>query len=532
MLTKKQRDLLLLINERVSENGVPPSFDEMKVAMGVKSKSGIHRIIGILEERGFIKRLPHRARALEVIRLPDGGASPLQRRAPAPLAAPAPHLPNPKAAANKRQENERRRGHGRRVEDATAPDFRDLTDNAVQGILVHSNFRPLYANAALAKLFGYDAPSDIMNMPLVRPLIPPDMWAQVEEDYNDLVRGLKKPAITRVRGLKRDGSEIWLAITERLIEDWHGARAVQINAFDITERMAAEQSLLESEHRMRAMLEILPVPIYIARLDDAKLLFVNRKTCLLLQQGAGQLLRCKSSDFFVSPQDRENLRSLLETLHDIRDVEVNMRTSHGREFVAELAAIKMDYGGEPAVLVALNDISQRKQLEAELFQQANTDALTGISNRRCFMSQAEQEMRRAQRFGRALSVMMIDLDNFKPINDSLGHAIGDVVLQGVVKTALESLRQSDVMGRLGGEEFAVLLPETGIAAAMDVANRLRAHVSSKPIVTVKEAINCTVSVGVAQLNGDDSSIDDLLRRADEAMYRAKRGGRNRVEIGE
>ncbi|HEU0118649.1 MAG TPA: GGDEF domain-containing protein, partial [Alphaproteobacteria bacterium] len=167
-----------------------------------------------------------------------------------------------------------------------------------------------------------------------------------------------------------------------------------------------------------------------------------------------------------------------------------------------------------------------------LFRQASTDSLTGINNRRYFMTQAEQELRRSRRFARDMSVMMIDIDYFKKINDTHGHAVGDAILQGVVKLSLESLRQSDSIGRLGGEEFAVILPETGLAAATDAAERLRQHIAERPIVAEREAIPCTVSVGVAQMTGKDGSIDALLNRADEALYRAKKGGRNKVETAE
>ncbi|NTU76433.1 MAG: sensor domain-containing diguanylate cyclase [Alphaproteobacteria bacterium] len=418
---------------------------------------------------------------------------------------------------------EPRRSEGR------LPDFRDLIDGALQGVLIHSNFKPLYANVACANLYGYASPEALLALPLIRPLIPADIWPQMEGEYDALIHGKRKAAITRARGLHKDGHEIWLSVTERLI-NWHGATAVQLCLFDIGEYIALEQRMFDNEQVLRSMLEILPVPIYIARRDDGQLLYVNRKTCLLFQQSVGPLLRRKSTDFYIEKQDREQIRELAETLGDIRDVEVKMRTAEGREFTAELAAHAINYGETPAILVALNDITQRKQLENDLFQQANTDALTGISNRRYFLVQAEQELRRARRFARDLSVMMIDLDHFKPINDKLGHATGDAVLESMVKLALESLRQSDIMGRLGGEEFAVILPETNLVAADDVANRLRQHLAERPIVTVKGAVICTASIGVAQLSGKDSSIDELLCRADEALFRAKEKGRNRVEV--
>jgi diguanylate cyclase (GGDEF)-like protein/PAS domain S-box-containing protein len=427
---------------------------------------------------------------------------------------------------------ERRVRKRRRAEDLR-PDFRDLVENSVQGILVHRNFKPLYANAAFAKLFGYKKSADILALPLIRPLVPADLWPRVEEDYDALIHGRRESATMRLRGVHKDGREVWLSVDERLI-DWHGNAAVQLNVSDVSEQVAMLAELVNAEQRLRAMLEVLPYPIYITRRSDGQLLFVNRKTCLLFQKSASQLLHGTSIDFFVDPKEREDLAKLLETLSDIRDVEVKMKTAHGREFAAEVAAIPINYGNAPSLLVGLNDVSQRKQLEAELFHEASTDALTGISNRRYFMAQAEQEMRRSRRFARELSVMMIDLDHFKPINDQYGHATGDAVLQGVVKAALESLRQSDFIGRVGGEEFAVILPETGLAAAKDVAGRLRAHIAERPVVATgaevkRAAIPCTVSVGVAQLAANDASIDNLLHRADQALYRAKAEGRNRVE---
>jgi len=410
-----------------------------------------------------------------------------------------------------------------------APDFAELIENASHGILIHQNFKPLYANQAFATLFGYKSPKDILAMPLIRPLVPPDRWARVEEEYNDLIRGRRKPSLLRVRGIRKDKREIWIALLERVI-NWRGKPAVAVSTFDITAQMAVEQALLENEQRLRSILEILPYPIYITRLSDGLLLFVNRKTCLLFQQSAGQLLRGKSIDFYANPKEREDLRQLLDTVRDIRDIEIRMKTAQGREFTAELAAIAMNYDGTPAVLVALNDISQRKEMEAELFSQATTDELTGISNRRHFFMQAERELSRARRFDRPLAAMMLDLDHFKSINDTYGHAVGDEVLQGFVKRALESLRISDVIGRLGGEEFAVIMPETPLAAAEAAAERLRAHLAERPIIAGREAIAVTVSVGVASFGKDDKSIDAFLNRADKALYRAKNCGRNRVEV--
>ncbi|MDE2028927.1 MAG: diguanylate cyclase [Alphaproteobacteria bacterium] len=423
----------------------------------------------------------------------------------------------------------------RRAKAQAMPDCRALLDDAVQGIIIHRNFKPLYVNKAFAALFSYKGPEEIMGLPLLRPLVPDDAWPRLESEYDDLMRGAKHHVIGRARGVRKDGNEIWLAVTARVIawpESKNGekgtSKALMLTAFDITKQVDVEHTLLKSEQRLRAVLEILPYPIFIARRLDGQVLFVNRKSCLLFQQSAGQLLRGRLFDWFVDDADRENFLKLLESVSDLRDIEMKMKTGQGRIFTAEIAAITVDYGGAPAVLVALNDISHRKEMEAELFRQASTDALTGVSNRRYFQNQAEQELRRARRFARDMSVMMIDIDHFKPINDTYGHAAGDAVIQGVVKRSLEALRQSDSLGRVGGEEFAVLLPETAASAAFDVAERLRKHIEGRPIIAENHAVPCTVSIGIAQLSAQDGSIEDLLHRSDIALYEAKNSGRNRV----
>jgi diguanylate cyclase (GGDEF)-like protein len=178
------------------------------------------------------------------------------------------------------------------------------------------------------------------------------------------------------------------------------------------------------------------------------------------------------------------------------------------------------------------DISERKILEAELQRQARVDYLTDVCNRRHFMEQAEQEFSRTARYGNNLSLLMIDIDSFKQINDSYGHKAGDIVLKKLAEISLRILREMDTIGRIGGEEFAILLRETQQEGAMEVAERLREAFTVEQINLEgqKEPIHFTVSMGLATLNSNDESIDSLLNRADKALYEAKRTGRNKVCI--
>lgn len=183
------------------------------------------------------------------------------------------------------------------------------------------------------------------------------------------------------------------------------------------------------------------------------------------------------------------------------------------------------------VMVSSLDITERKRMNAELLQLATTDFLTGLPNRRHFMAALENEHARLQReMASCASVLMLDIDHFKRVNDEYGHAVGDTVLRHLGALMCQALRKVDVPGRVGGEEFAILLPGTDLAAAAVFAERLRRRVAESSLTTDGGIlITITVSIGMAAMAGTDADCDAVLARADEALYRAKRGGRNRIE---
>ncbi|MCZ8251968.1 MAG: sensor domain-containing diguanylate cyclase [Hylemonella sp.] len=175
------------------------------------------------------------------------------------------------------------------------------------------------------------------------------------------------------------------------------------------------------------------------------------------------------------------------------------------------------------------DITAQKNHESALIQLARHDPLTGVANRRYFFERGEQEFMRSRRYHLPLSLALIDVDHFKQINDQLGHATGDEALKMLSRKFSELLRESDLIARIGGEEFAILMPSTGLAGAALMAERLRMAVTEAPTPVAGQMLNLRFSAGVTQLKAKDQSIEDCLRRADEAMYKAKQAGRDRVE---
>lgn len=163
----------------------------------------------------------------------------------------------------------------------------------------------------------------------------------------------------------------------------------------------------------------------------------------------------------------------------------------------------------------------------KLKQMTTTDELVGISNRRAFMKSLELEMKRSHRYGSPLSLLMMDVDNFKLFNDNYGHLIGDEVLKLICNVSKTALRDNDLMGRIGGEEFAFLFPATNIDSAIIVAERIRTAVENSTLIYDSEKLHITISIGVTQLVKDDV-IEALLKRADMAMYKSKENGRNQT----
>lgn len=234
-------------------------------------------------------------------------------------------------------------------------------------------------------------------------------------------------------------------------------------------------------------------------------------------------------------QDSAFYEHIWSTIHSgqVWRGELINRRKDGQLYDEEMAITPI-YAGATRVITNFiavkQDITERKAMEAQLRQLSITDPLTGVENRRSFMLQLERLHARQRRHGHALSVLMFDLDWFKLINDQHGHAVGDEVLRHFTQLVGQRLRRSDHFGRLGGEEFAALLPDTTLDGAHTTAEMLRHSVAHFPAITAVGPVPITVSVGVAEVDAQDTEPNDVLVRADAALYQAKARGRNQVAL--
>jgi diguanylate cyclase (GGDEF)-like protein/PAS domain S-box-containing protein len=206
------------------------------------------------------------------------------------------------------------------------------------------------------------------------------------------------------------------------------------------------------------------------------------------------------------------------------------RRKDGGEFVASVGIFKLGTKSDPYYGAVIRDISENKKTEEELLRLAATDPLTGAFNRREFTALADREALRAQRYHHPLSILMLDLDHFKRLNDTYGHAAGDKALQRFTTLCCNALRNVDIFGRWGGEEFVALLPETTADGAAIIAERLRKMVADTVVSFNDHKITFTVSIGIAQYRDGEVSVDAPLSRADTAVYDAKKAGRNRISV--
>lgn len=182
--------------------------------------------------------------------------------------------------------------------------------------------------------------------------------------------------------------------------------------------------------------------------------------------------------------------------------------------------------------MAIRHLLLGERLRASLAREAHRDPLTDLYNRRFVFEAMETELKRFRRYGESFALILIDVDHFKRVNDTLGHCAGDAALRQIAETCVQSVRETDVVGRFGGEEFIIVMPHTNAEAARQVAERIRRSIGRQRFSWQQKSAAITISLGVAEVQGESASFNELIRVTDEALYAAKRAGRNRVVVAD
>jgi diguanylate cyclase (GGDEF)-like protein/PAS domain S-box-containing protein len=297
----------------------------------------------------------------------------------------------------------------------------------------------------------------------------------------------------------------------------------------LNELREARETIRYLEERTRMILDSVHVGILIIDPEQHRIIDVNPEASALIgvpkEKIVGQV--CHT---YVCPAEMGNC-PITDKGQKVDKSERVLLTADGRRIPILKTVAPIELDGRSHLLESFLDISGFKLLQKELEYLATTDGLTGAYNRRHFLELTEVEIIRARRYRSSLSISMIDIDHFKGVNDRYGHPVGDLVLMELVKILKSQLRPNDILGRMGGDEFAITMVECDLEKAFAVLARLRKSVEEYQIITVDGTeVYFKISAGVAQLADESEDLESVTRRADQALYLAKNGGRNRVEV--
>lgn len=291
-----------------------------------------------------------------------------------------------------------------------------------------------------------------------------------------------------------------------------------------------QQTLRESESQLRHMIESAPLPLLIVRAGDQRMMYANERALQQLALNVDTLQGRSLAEFHADTEIRAALPEALSRHGSVRDYEVHLRDATGREFWLLLSAQPIRYANEVCLLVALANIDDRKRMQEDMRRKAMHDQLTGLPNRAMFMESLERAERKSRRKGVRFSVVFVDLDHFKEVNDSMGHAAGDALLQAVAERLTSAVRQSDLVARIGGDEFMVLIDDhRGPEEVMIVAQKILTFLERPVLIEWKE-VQVSGSVGIASYPEDGEDAEALVKNADAAMYQAKERGRNNFQF--
>jgi len=431
----------------------------------------------------------------------------------------------------------------RRALEESEENYRELVESSPDAIVVHRQEEIVFANQAAAKLLDISSPKEVIGKQILS-FVNPTYRKIIEKRLGMLSEGHRRLPNMEFQIQQKSGALVDVdVVSQHIVRD--GQEMVQSVIRNVAARKRADERLRQSEEHHKALFNSAPVGIFILSKDE-KFDQINENLAEMLgyegPEGRAELLSLSPVDV-THADDKAKSKKRIEGLFagDIASYRVEKRWLHkdGSTCWGDISvtAIHDDKGDVDKAMVVVQDVTERKKMEEELRRFATTDSLTGASNRRHFLDRGEEELHRAKRYQRPLALLALDLDFFKTINDTYGHNAGDAALVHFAKFCTNVIREEDLFGRIGGEEFAIVMPESSIEGAKEAAERLRLSLEETPIEVDGAQIVLSVSIGIAGCPNEHENcmaigdgFQTLLAQADKALYAAKENGRNRIEI--
>ena len=403
-------------------------------------------------------------------------------------------------------------------------------------VLVDGQRRVIRVNPRAIEIFGFDDVADILHRHVSMAHSSQEDFLTFELFYNSVLKD--KGEVSLEHCFKRkDGSTFWGSVAGKAIDSATPPdldKGVLWIVDDVTEQRRARKALAQANEEMETFFNNSMVGVVMLRGGRTIHRANQRMADILLHDSPRELEGSPVSRFHISQDHYEEFGTMYyDSLMkgEVLQVEYPLRRKDGSTVMVEASGKAVDSASPPdldkGVVWIFMDISQRKAAERKLIEMANIDTLTGVFSRRHFMEVGQRELSIRRRHQRPLTALMLDIDHFKNINDTYGHAMGDRALEHFATTCRKGMRTEDIIGRLGGEEFAIILPDTRIEEARMVAERIRLAIQTAQPEDGSEIPAMTVSIGMTPASRDDD-MDALLKRADDALYEAKTKGRNRV----
>lgn len=407
----------------------------------------------------------------------------------------------------------------------------DLLQALPAAVLVTQGGVVRFSNPAGAQLLGFASAESLVGQVLadfVHPLDQRRSNRRVQQLVGLEQAGLpNKPSEFRVRTQQ---GQLRMVLVSSVAMQWDGAPAVLMTGMDMTHQGEIAAELRESEQNFRRLFENMQ-DVYYRTNAQGIVQHVGPGVRRVLGYEPHEIEGRTAESYYPHSSDRDAFKAEILANGEVSDFPGQMVRRDGRVIDISISSHALyDHAGNFAGVEGIyRDVTQRKNLERELQRLATTDMLTGMANRRAFLECAESVYAHSLGKGEPLTLLMLDLDHFKSINDRFGHLEGDRALVAFAQAVKSQLRASDVVGRLGGEEFGVLLPLTTIDEGLEVAERILASIRAVQLADdTGQPYGITASMGLGAFRQTDRSLRDALDRADQALYLAKHRGRNQV----
>lgn len=416
-----------------------------------------------------------------------------------------------------------------------------LVDSAMLGYLLDEvdaciytkdiHGRYTYANRATLALWGLDSIAAILGKSDDSFFDLSRVDSISKNDELVLVHGQVVQAEERNFIRSKQEERVFLTVKKPLYDAHHQIIGLCGISTDISACKVLEQKLQRHNELLNLVLDNVGADIYIKD-RERRYLYANQKVADVYGKSVEAIIGAKEEDL-VGKAMSDMFSKLDEQVFQANTTVAAEEAFMGADGIEHhYWSVKMPieyFNGETVLIGFSTDITELHNLKEELKRLANTDELTRLANRRNFYEAAERDFAHSRRHHTALSIITFDIDWFKQINDSYGHPVGDQALQAIAQVCSDALRKENLLARVGGEEFAVLLPDTNQETAKQIAERLAEVIKS---ITLTAAPNCTItaSFGVASIKDADASFDRLFNRADQALYQAKQNGRNQVLV--